>query len=293
MACFHPLAAWKFWDKERKRWSVTLDRRKGYVDLPAGLPCGGCDGCLLERSRVWAVRCMHEASLHIRNCFVTLTYDDAHLPPRGSLCKKDFQDFMKRLRKEFCDERIRYFHCGEYGAKFGRPHYHACLFGFDFRDKIYLGVRKGFPVWRSPSLEAAWSFGRSEIGAVSFESAAYVARYVLKKQVRTGPVIDALSREVVGLEKEYVTMSRRPGIGREWFEKFKGDIWRRGDVVSRGMPMKPPRYYDVALELENPGEFERLRQERRKKRKRQDETVERLADREVCLQSRTHLFRRS
>lgn len=286
MACFRPLPAWQFYDKVNGRMSVTLDRRKGYYDLPLSLPCGGCDGCLLERSRQWAVRCMHEASLSLRNCFITLTYADEHLPPRGSLCKKDFQDFLKRLRKEFSDDRIRYFHCGEYGARFGRPHYHACLFGFDFPDKVLLGERKGFPVWRSPTLERLWSFGRSEIGSVSFESAAYVARYVLKKQVHSKPVRDELSGEIVGLAPEYITMSRRPGIGREWFEKYKDDIIRRGDVVSRGIPMKPPRYYDVAMELLEPEHWARIRAERRRKRDKWNSTEERLAVREVCTKAR-------
>lgn len=241
---------------------------------------------------MWAVRCMHEAQMHDRNCFITLTYADEFLPPGSSLEKKDWQDFMKRLRKEFRGERIRYFHCGEYGPQFGRPHYHACLFGFDFRDKVYLGKRKGFPVWRSPVLERLWSYGRSEIGSVTFESAAYVARYVLKKQVRKPRVRDALSGEAVGLAVEYTTMSRRPGIGRAWFEKYRGDIIRRGDVVSRGIPMRPPRYYDVALELTEPEHMERIRAERRKKLDRRNNTPERLAVREVVTAGRINLQKR-
>jgi len=226
------------------------------------LPCGTCEWCLLERSRQWAVRCMHEAECHDANCMVTLTYDDEHLPREryrlvngrvehlraGSLALEDFQDFMKRLRKRFVLNRrmvhkpwpdgmvpgIRFFHCGEYGATYGRPHYHALLFGFEFPDRVSLGERDGYPVWRSPILEALWPYGRSEIGSVTFESAAYVARYVMKKAS-------------AGVTDEYLTMSRRPGIGAEWWRRYGRETSSRGGVVVRGSLSGIPRSYRKLL----------------------------------------------
>lgn len=236
------------------------------------VPCGTCDACKLERSRQWAVRCMHEASLYDENCFISLTYADKHLPWASSLWVNHFQDFMKRLRKQYTMPRptykrvvpgevkqIRFFHCGEYGETYGRPHYHALLFGFNFPDRTLLGERRGFPIWRSPSLEQLWPYGRSEIGTATFESAAYVARYVLKKQVDTESPHELR-------DPEYVTMSRRPGIGKPWLDLYQSEVYPRDSVIRGGMPSKPPRYYDVQVELSDPSllaEVRRVREDRR------------------------------
>lgn len=293
MPCFHPLEGWKWFDPEKGRVSVTLKMRQGFHDLPVALPCGGCDGCLLERARQWAIRCVHESEMHRENCFVTLTYADEHLPLRGSLDKSDFQKFMKRLRKEV--GRVRFFHSGEYGDQFGRPHYHALLFGWMPSDRIYLGERKGLPVWRSPLLERLWPYGRSEVGTVTFDSACYVARYVLKKRGKPGEfglLVDQETGEVFGKAEPYSTMSRRPGIGARWLEKFGREVAVHGSVVSRGREVKPPRYYDVAVELVYPELFEKVRQDRRKKRSRKDESPERLEVIEKVAQGRVNLYRR-
>lgn len=234
------------------------------------MPCGRCVGCDLEKSRQWAVRCMHEAQMHTDNCFVTLTYDSEHLPPGGSLDRAAFPLFMKRLR-QWADyygvaQKVRYFHAGEYGDRNGRPHYHACLFGVDFPDKYHWTTRGEFPVWRSPTLEALWPFGQSEVGTVTFESAAYVARYILKK-VRGNTDADiAAYQAAYGYtdedgapafrEPEYATMSRRPGIGKAWFEKFADDVYTHDELIMRGEKMRPPRYYDKLLAASDPTKAE-------------------------------------
>jgi hypothetical protein len=195
---------------------------------------------------------MHEASLHENNCFITLTYDNAHLPPDGSLQLSDWQKFMKRLRKKY-GENIRFYHCGEYGEKLGRPHYHACLFNFDFPDKkIWNRTKQGHTVWRSKSLEELWPMGLSEIGSVTFQSAAYVARYIMKKVTGAQSSdhyerIDPVSGEIRLLKPEYVTMSRRPGIAHGWFEKFGSDVYPSDSVIVNGRAVRPPRYYDKQL----------------------------------------------
>ena len=131
MTCYHPMPAVRMVDGSVK----FISRNKRGVDGTLELPCGQCIGCRLERSRQWAVRCLHEASLHENNSFITLTYDDASMPLGGSLCYRDFQLFMKQLRK--VTGKVTFYCGGEYGEQLSRPHYHACIFGFDFPDKVY------------------------------------------------------------------------------------------------------------------------------------------------------------
>ncbi len=242
---------------------------------------------------------MHEAQMYADNSFVTLTYDDDHLPVGGQLCLADFQCFMKRLRKAISPRKVRFFHCGEYGEELGRPHYHALLFGFDFEDKVLWSVRNEFPVWRSSVLESLWPLGQSEIGSVSFESAAYVARYVTKKVTGAAAAahyerVDESTGEVFQAVPEYATMSRRPGIGRSWLEEFHSDVYPRDHVVSRGGEAKPPRYYDQWYAGRDPKRFKAIQLDRRRARKREDETVDRLAVREACAEAglRFHSRRR-
>lgn len=252
------------------------------------LPCGQCVGCRLERSRQWAVRCMHEASLHEDNCFITLTYDDASLPEDGSLDKRHWQLFAKRMRKR-CGS-FRFFHCGEYGEKLGRPHYHACIFGFDFPDKVYFkDSHSGEKLYTSRLLDDLWSLGYGTVGAVSFESASYVARYVMKKV--TGEAADS---HYGGLQPEYVTMSRRPGIARGWFERWSNEVFPSDEVIARGFPCKPPRYYDVLQEAAEPSVFDLVKRKRRIELRKhsKDLTPERLAVREKCAKARLALFKR-
>ena len=131
MACYQPLKG--YYSKSRNpngKRNVVFNPQMGYRDRPVTVPCGQCIGCRLERSRQWAIRCYHEASMYERNSFVTLTYDDESLPLGGTLVFRDFQLFMKRLRKQY-GAGIRFYACGEYGEKFGRPHYHVCLFNFE------------------------------------------------------------------------------------------------------------------------------------------------------------------
>jgi len=297
--CFHPLHGYRARtvNPSGKR-SIVFSSQEGFVDLPVSLPCGQCVGCRLERSRQWAVRCVHEASLYDRNCFITLTYSDEFLPHGGSLDKRAFPLFMKRLRKRFSGETIRYFHCGEYGDCSGRPHYHACVFGFDFPDKYVWSVRSGFPVWRSAILERLWKFGQSEIGSVTFESAAYVARYIMKKVTGVAAeqhycVCDPVTGEVVDKVPEYTTMSRRPGIGRAWFDKFKAEVYPADEVIVRGRSMKPPKFYDGIYEVLEPDASAAVSRARFLARSLEDETPERLSVREVCAEARLNRLPRT
>lgn len=254
VTCYHPLSAWKSLCQETAggKASISFSPPSGPSE-PVLLACGQCVGCRVARSREWAVRCVHEASLHEANAFVTLTYDDSHIPDNGSLVKKDHQDWMKRLRERLAGTRIRYFLAGEYGGDLGRPHYHALLFGVSFSDQVIWSKSGRYPLWRSRVLEETWPFGHSWIGEVSWESAAYVARYCLKKvngdraYERYAKDVDPETGELRMLEPEYVAMSRRPGVGRDWFDHFRHDV-DKGYLTINGRRCSVPRRYDAWLE---------------------------------------------
>ncbi len=285
MPCFHPNHAGK-----DSRGKITFNDRL-IVGFSFDLPCGQCRGCRLERSRQWALRCVHEASLFEENCFVTLTYSDKWLPSDGSLNKKHFQDFMKRLRSRFVGRRIRYFHAGEYGSKNRRPHYHACLFNLDFEDKKLFTRDNGVSLYTSRILHDAWGRGYCSVGSLTFESAAYCARYIMKKRLGDSVAndmhylgCDVVTGDLVELEPEYATMSRRPGLAADWFDKFPGDVFPGDDVVLRGRRMRPPRFYDCLLKISDPVELERIKvlRKRHAAKYAADCTPERLAVRERC-----------
>ncbi len=244
------------------------------------------------------MRCVHEASLFDCNSFLTLTYSDEHLPRGGTLVKKHFQDFMKRLRRKFPDSPIRYFHCGEYGDVSRRPHYHACVFNFVFLDSVLYKTVNGNKLSTSPTLDKLWGMGFCTIGDVTFDSAAYVARYIMKKVTGDLAVehyrsFDPDTGECIDLLPEYTTMSRRPGIGRDWYDLYNDEVRSSDSVVMRGREMKPPRYYDSIYEISDPDEFERLKEERRQSVVVSENSRERLAVREQCKVAQISTLTRS
>lgn len=305
MACYHPMPAHR-----DCATGVVRMLKKGMVGELL-LPCGQCVGCRLERSRQWAVRLMHEASLHEDNCFITLTYRPECLPEDGSLVKKHFQDFMKRLRSRFFSSRIRYFHCGEYGENLGRPHYHACLFGLDLPDRVFYKMAGDSRLYTSELLQDVWGLGFCTVGDVTFESAAYVARYVMKKVTgddaeehylsvdrSTGVIRQNLDGSLVVMQPEYVTMSRGGRTGRglayDWFRKFGNEVYPSDDVIVRGARCRPPRYYDGLYEVADSVGYAVLKENRlvRALKHTADNTPGRLKAREVCANARVALLKR-
>ncbi len=318
MPCYHPLHG--FYSRAlRKMFFGTIphDIIAQYHDSfeEMAVPCGKCIGCRLEYSRKWAIRCVHEALLYVDNCFITLTYDEANLPANNSLCKRDFQLFMKRLRKSFPFDDIRFFAAGEYGDNTARPHYHAILFNFtppDYkpgRNLLQLDPLSNdvdwSTLWNSSStldvlssssstplpssaaysarLASIWKKGLVFCGNVTFESCAYVARYCLKK-------INGKDAEehYKGREKEFVLMSRRPGIGAAWLDKFGPETLANDAVICRGHFCKPPRYYDNLLEEFDKEKMLENKEKRRKfaKIKEKELTQERLYAMEEIVESR-------
>lgn len=228
------------------------------------IPCGKCIGCRLEYSKQWANRCMLEMQYHDEAWFVTFTYNDEHVPqiysaspdtgeallPLMTLSKRDVQLAMKRIRKKFSDDRIRYFLAGEYGSTTFRPHYHAILFGLHLHDIVpYSQNFRGDVLFNSQSLSDCWrdnsgqSMGHVVVAKCTWETCAYVARYTAKKY----GVNDGEAYDMLGLVRPFTLMSRKPGIGRQYFEDHPDCMEYEFINVSTGeggKKFRPPRYYE-------------------------------------------------
>jgi hypothetical protein len=312
--CYHPLQAYKTAAGE----VVFYESARHDIVRSLSLPCGQCVVCRLERSRQWAVRCMHEASLYERNCFLTLTYNDENLPKDMSLHYDHFQKFMKRFRKSHKGFEpssngkypIRYYMAGEYGEQFGRPHFHACVFNYDFDDKVFFkSTGSGSRIYTSATLEGLWPYGYSSIGDVNFQSAAYVARYIMKKITGkvhvddSGKVVDPERHyehcdletgELVKRTPEFNKMSLKPGIGFDWFQEYKTDVYPHDYVIVNGKKVRPPRFYDKKFKVEHPEEFEviEFNRESSARKRYEDNTDERLAVKEKVAKARLRLLKR-
>lgn len=190
------------------------------------VPCGKCTLCLSMRSAQWAVRAYHESQLHEQNCFITLTYDDDHLPKDGKISRQHLNEFWRELRRAY-PAKLRYLASGEYGEQTHRPHYHALIFGADFRDDS-LSLRPGF--YTSPFVEKVWSKGFIDISSISMATCCYVAGYATKK---------------IGNPDTFVVMSRMPGLGRGWIDKYRAEVAANESVVVDGRKYPiPKRYFD-------------------------------------------------
>lgn len=236
------------------------------------------------------MRCLHEASLYEENAFITLTYDQDHMPAGGALDYEDFQKFMRRLRKHFAPRKIRFYMCGEYGPELQRPHFHACLFNIDFIDKQPWGTGGGGEsLYRSQLLEHLWPYGFSTVGLVNFQTAAYTARYCMKKI--TGKNAHYYYKDKT---PEFNHMSLKPGIGAKFLEKWQMDIYPHDYVVIKGKQMKPPKYYDKLYEKKDNEKYEQLKYEREKKGREnyKENTNERLLTREIVTEARIKNLKR-
>lgn len=258
MPCRSPLTSYR--DACGK---ITFDPQQaaGYSARSYGnIRCGMCRDCRLHRAREWAIRCYHEASLHERNSFLTLTFE---LDP-GSISKRDLQLFFKRLREALPGRKLRYFACGEYGEKLGRPHYHVCLFGYDFPDKYpWVKSPKGNLQYRSALLEKAWPHGHALIGDLTMESAGYTARYALKKI--TGSVeSDHYTRDFLGttinVTPEFQVQSLKPAIGLGWIKKHWEEVARGNSVIYKGKECPIPRYYNNWIKENHPDAYKAMQE---------------------------------
>lgn len=273
MPCYTPLPAYR-----TPAGVVSVHRRDGYTGPASSLQlrCGNCIGCRTDRSRAWALRIVHESMMHQANSFITLTYDNEHLPNDGGLDVRSWQLFAKRLRKALGP--FRFYHCGEYGPNTNRPHYHAAIFGHDFAgDRLLLRRTKQTNLYSSPLLQQTWGLGYATVGDLTIESAAYIARYCMKK-LNGQPAAEQYG----DLRPPYATMSRggrtgQGGIGQSWFKKYKTDVYPSDEITHKGRKFRPPKYYDNKLTKE---ELTALQNKRRQHVNRKDNTPERLRTRE-------------
>ncbi len=220
------------------------------------IPCGKCRGCRAQKARAWADRMVLELDHSKKAVFLTLTYNDEHVPCRFdqstgqavlTLNKRDLQLFFKRLRKRFPDNELRYYACGEYGSNTRRPHYHVILYGLDlsdFKDLQLKGTNElGDPYFISNFLaDEIWKNGFCLLASVSWKTCAYVARYVKKKDL--GLVSDEYVDRV--LEPEFSVSSRNPGIGlyypKEHPDCFEYSVFHFADNGSSVKVFLPPAF---------------------------------------------------
>lgn len=285
MPCYKPVTG--YFDKDGRFTQKE-------TDLPGEIPCGKCIGCRLDRAQEWSIRCWHESQLHWENSFVTLTYDNDHVPKDYSINPEHLTKFIRSLRKKNRDTKIRYYGVGEYGEQTLRPHYHVLLFGFEPKDKVIYGENKqGDNQYESEYLDAIWKKGKTITGNVTMQSAGYCARYIMKKiggdlAEKHYQRVNPLTGELHQVLPEFARMSTKPGIAHEWFKKFKTDVYPSDFVTNGGRKIRPPRYYDKLYEKADPEGFEQLKAERRKDGydQRWNSTDERLAVRKEVKESR-------
>lgn len=268
---------------------------KGDVKGDVKIPCGQCLGCRLDRVRDWSLRIGHESRLHATNYFLTLTYDDQHLPMPPSLNYGHIQTLNKALRKAFGP--FRFFCVGEYGELTRRPHYHMITFGLQLPDLRRYGGRDEMPTFESPRLNSLWGKGFCLIGGVTPQSAAYCAKYSLKKvngdQAQSHYRWVSADGEVFQLEPEFARMSTRPGIGAAWYEQFHADVHTHDYVIRDGAKNPVPRYYDKLARTKG-YDLDEIKQAREIKSlpNKWNQTDERLAVRAEVALAKSNLSKR-
>jgi len=254
------------------------------------VPCLKCEGCRNDRAKMFTDRMLKEAQMWECNRFITLTYSEEALKLYGwSLEYSHFQRFMYRLRKRL-GPKVRFFMCGEYGGETSRPHFHACLFNCRFPDerKRYDGNLD------SLVLERLWGDGIATLAPFTSGRAGYVAGYVSKAdRLRSVDVIDRGTGEVVmGRRREFQQMSRRPGIGFPWFQKFGADVFPNDVLVVDGEEHRVPRYFTRKY-LETASEAAVLRLKRKRYKKAQIiPKEEKSAHRRAVMAERAALLRK-
>lgn len=231
---------------------ITL-RGKGSADSDDLLvvPCGRCLGCKMARSREWAIRIIHEIDSWESNIFATFTYDDEHLPQNNSISVHELKKLWKRLRKNI-NRPIKYYACGEYGERKGRPHYHAIIFNLSLQEHGIYTEGKDKGVAYSGPLVDCWPFGQVHLGTVTFNSARYVSQYLEKKYYGIKAKKEFLDR---GLEVPFQVVSQ--GLGLEYALKNKDQLVKDLGVRISGSLLALPRYYKKKLEIDKK-EFERM-----------------------------------
>lgn len=282
-----------------------LEELRSYPNTKATIiPCGKCIGCRLEYSREWANRAYLESKLYKQNWFVTLTYDEEHLKIReedqdkngitywndgswnGTLDGKDLQkfmhDFRQIMKRQYNQDGIRFLACGEYGDKGERPHYHIILLNCNLPAETFYKPRiiNNEYYYQNQIIEKAWKKGISNISEASWNNIAYTARYITKKI--NGATSDELYASK-GQDKEFLRVSRKPGIGKPYYDKYKDTIYKYDNITIKNkegvINCKPPKYFDSLYEKEEPKKFKRIE----RKRQKQKNMLDKISDQQTSL----------
>lgn len=305
MSCYHPITCYDVAPKGEKKKELVFSASKALEHgplRPVTVPCRQCLGCRLDYSRQWANRCMLELPYHKSSYFLTITYDDEHLPrsyacdpdtgeiisPAAPLVKRDFQLFMKRLRFN-TGQKLRFMAAGEYGETTFRPHFHAIVFGLELNDLTpYKHSALGYQYWNSPTLDKCWTDENGKLkgyivaGDVSWDTCAYVARYIMKKQM--GPHARQ-AYAALGLTPEFSLMSRRPGIAKQYYLDHP-EIWDYVKInistPQGGRSFAHPAYLRKLYEIDEPDKALELSEKRRLYAIRNNNHKKRLTDLELC-----------
>lgn len=292
MSCYHPLPAIQrkeggqieFVNKE-----ALIKDARGEVFAPFGyryleVPCGKCIGCRLDYSKQWATRIMKEAEQWENNWFLTLTYDPENVPWQSSinletgeyvqgmtLQPEHLTKFLKDLRRywkyHYNEDNIRFYACGEYGGKTQRPHYHVAVMNWNIPGGLLKEWKKSQNgmYYQCETVAKIWKKGFICLAKLEWESAAYVARYMLKKQ--KGKDADQYYKSMAQIP-EFTRCSRNPGIAREWYEQNKDKIYKNDEmfIARKGgaQKVKPPAYYDKLFDVEDHERMQEIKEERRK-----------------------------
>lgn len=296
MSCNRPLLAFQAFEKNG-RGKRPINFSPGSDTHPVSLPCGQCIGCRLDRARSWAIRLHLEATQHDDACFVTLTYDEEHIPDGDSLIPQHLSDFMRKLRKSISPTRVRFYGVGEYGGQFDRPHYHIVLYGYNFPDRRSYIDRGDYTIDNSLLLSTIWKKGHATVQNFALECAAYVSKYAVKKitgsdAARHYEIVDNETGEIYIREPEFARMSRRPGIGSDWLKKYYSDLYPKGYVTDgKGVKIPPPEYFNKLYEKWFPEEMEQLRDSRKQEvfERYNDANIERMEAREKIQKAKLKL----
>jgi len=274
VACHHPFRMWRLDGKVSLRRPESDDREA--VDMP----CGGCLGCRMDRARSWAIRCSLELQDHEKACWITLTYSDENLPAYRSVRRNHLSGYIKRLRARLSPEKVRFFGCGEYGERGGRPHYHAILYGVNGEE---VSIRK------------AWDVGHVGVHKLTPAAIKYVAGYCAKKEGWHGQfqeVLDKETGELYGREAPFVLMSRNPGIGGSARKFWRS--WSRFAVLD-GTKYPVPRYLHEAFKKNADPVFQEevaheKWQHRRVSSREQRDAAEAIAMSRLSLQNQRRMY---
>jgi hypothetical protein len=267
MTCINPRLAYR---KTNGQFTLAKIGDTAPIEKSTLVPCGQCMSCRISHQRQWATRMVHESYSHKESCFITLTIDEEHRNPTHSVDQRDMQLFVKRLRKELEPMKIRIFYCAEYGTKSMREHYHAIIFGYMPEDKKpYKRNQQGDMLYISDTLTRIWGKGHLTIGEFNSSTADYCAKYVTKSYIGKDKEnaynwVDE-NGEIIQRTPPFQSSSKRPGLGSDFYDKYKDQLYAFDQTVIDGKPRSIPKAYDRKYKKENPDLFKVVKRKRSEK----------------------------